>query len=409
MRLDRFLMDRYRRRSREQLKRAIEMGAITVDRIGLHHPAGKMKASFSLQGGDIVKVLSRRKPEPEVNFNYTILFEDDDILVVDKPANLPVHPAGKYFFHTLLIHLKTSGFKNDLESERIFYLVHRIDKETSGILILAKSKEACAILTQQFKDRLTDKYYLAVTRGEPKETAFDVAAPIGKIAGSRVSIMVFAVPESEGGQSALTHFEKVETRTGPQGTFTLMACFPRTGRQHQIRVHANHVGLPLVGDKMYGITDDEAIALLDHKRVMTKSSASPNPLGTEVEFDSSENDDEELSEELAMAENFSEPEELEEPEDEGPTIPLASLKPKPRPYNDEDQHFQIPGPTATIYAEVEAKLLLPRHALHAAGLRFTHPRTGAEMVFESNLPPDLRKFFENLDGQELKPFHTKHW
>ena len=173
MRLDRFLMDRYRRRSREELKRAIERGAITVIRSGLHHPAGKMKASFSIQGGDIIHVLSKRKREPEVNFDYKILYEDDSILVVDKPANLPVHPAGRYFFNTLLIHLKTSGFQNTIESERVFYLVHRIDKETSGVLLLAKTKEACRILTTQFKERLTEKYYLAIVKGEPKIPTFE--------------------------------------------------------------------------------------------------------------------------------------------------------------------------------------------------------------------------------------------
>ena len=386
MRLDRFLMDRYRRRSREQLKRAIEIGAITVVRTGFHHPTGKIKASFSLQGGDIVQVLSRRKPEPEVNFDYTVLFEDDEILVVDKPANLPVHPAGKYFFHTLLIHLKTSGFKNSLESERVFYLVHRIDKETSGVLLLAKSKEACRILTSQFKDRLTDKYYLAIVRGMPKEDPFNVDTSIGKIQGSRVGLKMYAVPEANGGQTALTHFEKIETREGPQGKFTLMACFPRTGRQHQIRIHAELAGVPLVGDKIYGLSDDEVIALLDHHREGTRSEASPEPL---------DSDSEEFSGDL----EFNEPEDLD-----------LSLENKPKTLDDAiDRGFQIPGPTSTLYAEVESRLLLPRHALHAAGLRFTHPKTGKEMVFESNLPPDLRSFFEGLDRRELKPFRTKHW
>jgi 23S rRNA pseudouridine1911/1915/1917 synthase len=393
MRLDRFLMDRYRRRSREQLKRAIEVGAITVIRTGLHHPTGKMKASFSLQHNDVVHVLSRRKPEPAVNFDYTVLYEDADILVVDKPANLPVHPAGKYFFHTLLIHLKTSGFQNSLESERVFYLVHRIDKETSGVLLLAKTKAACAILTSQFKERLTHKYYLAIVKGAPKTDTFQVGSAIGKIKGSRVGLKMYAVPEENGGQSALTHFEKVETRTGPQGTFSLMACFPRTGRQHQIRIHGELAGIPLVGDKIYGLSDDEVIALLDHHREGTRSEASPEPLDSD-------------SEDLEEAQEFQEPEDMDlslEPESNE-----TLLKPAPRG-NIDDTRFEIPGPTSTLYAEVEARLLLPRHALHAAGLKFTHPTTGQEMVFESNLPADLRAFFENLDHQELKAFRTKHW
>ncbi|NDG85163.1 MAG: hypothetical protein EBX52_09035, partial [Proteobacteria bacterium] len=150
IRLDRFLMDRYPKRSREKIKRIIDSGAISVVRENApHQTLGRIKASFALQPYDIVRVLSVKKPEPPVNFDYKILYEDEAILVIDKPPNLPVHPAGRFFFHTLLIHLKTQGFTTDLKSERNFFLVHRIDKETSGILLLAKSKEACNALTAQ--------------------------------------------------------------------------------------------------------------------------------------------------------------------------------------------------------------------------------------------------------------------
>lgn len=396
MRLDRFLMDRYRRRSREQLKRAIEIGAITVVREGAHQPAGRMKASFTLQDNDIVRVLSRRRPEPPVDFDYQILFEDDDILVVNKPANLPVHPAGKFFFHTLLIHLKTRGFQNSLESERTLFLVHRIDKETSGVLLLAKSKEACHHLTDQFKYRKTDKYYLAIAKGEPKVPAFDVDQPIGKVQGSRVGLKMFPITEEEGGQMALTHFEKVETRIGPQGTFTLMACFPRTGRQHQIRVHAEFAGIPLVGDKIYGLSDDEVIALLDRHHEDVRSSASPEPLESENEFM-----EEDLIEEK--------PEFTDEGDADLVTEKMHTLDDAVDASRKNSKHFEIPGPTSTSYAEIEARLLLPRHALHAAGLRFTHPRTEKLMVFESNLPKDLRMFFESLGDEPLAPFQTEHW
>jgi len=366
-RLDRFLMDRYRRRSREQLKRAIEVGAITVERQGAHHPAGKIKPSFCIQDGDLIRVLSKKRAEPEVNFDYQILYEDEDILVVDKPPNLPVHPAGRFFFNTLLIHLKTRGFQNELESERTLFLVHRIDKETSGILLLAKSKEACFNLTDQFKFRKTDKYYLAIVKGTPHAPSFDVNQPLGKIKGSRIGLKMYLVPEAEGGQSALTHFETIETRTGKLGTFSLVACFPRTGRQHQIRVHAEASGIPLVGDKLYGLSEDAAIALLDHNREDSHSTASPEPI---------------LEEQEVLEENL-------EFEDFPP--------------------FEIPDPTSNLYAETEAKLLIPRHALHAAGLRFTHPRTLKEMVFESPFPKDLLNFFERLEDAKLAPFRTKHW
>jgi 23S rRNA pseudouridine1911/1915/1917 synthase len=382
IRLDRFLMDRYHRRSREQLKKAIESGAVTIQRESAKHlTLGKIKASFALQAGDIVQVLSRRNPEPEVNFNYKTLYEDDEILVIHKPPNLPVHPAGRFFFNTLLIHLKTDGFKEDLKAERNYYLVHRIDKETSGILLLAKTKEACNLLTAQFRDRITDKYYLAIVRGKPKQTQFDITTSIGKIPGSKVGLKMYPKALDIGGLTAETHFEWIESRSHPDlGTFSLMACFPRTGRQHQIRVHADIAGHPLVGDKIYGMTDEEVLTLLDGHREDMTSDVSPDPAIQETES--------EILAEIQDTQDF-------------------EIEPFSR--EDETERYEIPGPTSTRYAEIESRLLLPRHALHAAGLRFTHPKDGRAMIFEASLPEDLEEFFVKLDGKPFTPFKTKHW
>lgn len=364
-RLDRFLMARYRKRSREQLKRAIDSGAITVSREGGPHlNLGRLKPSFALQIGDVVHVLSTRSREPDVNFNYRALYEDDAILVIDKPANLPVHPAGRFFFNTLLTHLKTRGFTNSQESLNDYYLVHRIDKETSGILLLAKTRAACNHLTLQFRNRETDKYYLAIARGAPSAPAFDVADPIGKRPGSPIGLKIYRVAEADGGWSAHTHFELVETR----GAFSLLACFPRTGRQHQIRVHADLAGLPLVGDKLYGMSEEDCSVLLDHHKDMR-------------EFVCQNEDGVTESESAVEAEG---------------DLPEAD-------------EYPIEPPKSTRYLEIESGLLLPRHALHAAGLRFKHPVTEKEMVFECGLPPDLREFFEAVDGKPLQPFKTKHW
>ncbi len=385
-RLDQFLMLRYRRRSREQLKKAIDSGAVTVVREGKHRTVGKIKASFSLLSGDLVKVQSIRKPEPVVNFDYKILYEDDAILVIHKPPNLPVHPAGRFFFNTLLTHLQTDGFSKDLETSRSFYLVHRIDKETSGVLLIAKTREACNLLTAQFRDRLTDKYYLAIVKGKPTEPQFDIKTSIGKIQGSRIGLKMYSVPVEQGGLEAQTHFEWIETRTGSLGTYSLMACFPRTGRQHQIRVHAEIAGYPLVGDKIYGMTDDEVLTLLDgHRTDLDDSDAEADTEKTDYSFDSSE--------------SFEEAEMV----DSGDTEEAPTRR------KDEGDRFEIPGPTLSRYAELEAKLLIPRHALHAAGLRFKHPTTGKDMVFEADLPNDLAEFFANLTGEKLQPFRTKHW
>ena len=364
IRLDRFLMARYRKRSREQLKKAIDSGAITISREGGKHLSlGKIKPSIALQQGDVVHVVSRRAKEPEVNFDYKVLFEDDAILVINKPPNLPVHPAGRFFFNTLIVHLKTKGYTNESESTNDFYLVHRIDKETSGVLLLAKTKEACNTLTAQFRNRETDKYYLAIARGIPTKDQFDVDASIGKNPESPIGLKMYSRPEAMGGLTALTHFEKIETRED----YTLLACFPRTGRQHQIRVHADIAGLPLVGDKLYGMSEKDCLVMLDHHRDLRLEEMSE-----EVNEDSSD----EGSEDLEL---------VEEGED------------------------TADKPVNLRYQQIVNSLIIPRHALHAAGLRFKHPTTGKEMVFESRLPDDLREFFERLTDQPLAQFKTKHW
>jgi 23S rRNA pseudouridine1911/1915/1917 synthase len=315
-----------------------------------------------------------------VNFNYTILYQDDEILVISKPPRLPVHPAGRYFFNTLLIHLKTDGFKVDLASERKYYLVHRIDKETSGVLLLAKTKEACNALTSQFRNRETEKYYLAIVRGRPDRDHFTVVTPIGKNPKGRIGLKMEALPVESGGLPSETRFEVVESRKGLRGEFTLMACFPRTGRQHQIRVHAEIAGWPLVGDKVYGIPEDDVLTLLDGNRDDLRSEVSPDPVD---------------SEDATIEEDTFPEEGSPEGADEGSS--------------GDDAPFEIPGPVSSTYAEVEARLILPRHALHAAGLRFRHPSSGRIMAFEADLPDDLRNFFEGLTGTPLAAFRTAHW
>ena len=309
IRLDHFLKERYRRRSRESIHRAIHDGDITIERRqGKHVSVGKLKASTALLPGDEVRVLTERKPEPDVDFNYRVVFEDDELFVIDKPPNLPVHPAGRYYFNTLLIHLKTRGFQDPLKADREYFLAHRIDKETSGILVLAKTKEICAGLTAQFAARSTRKRYLALVRGITPEK-FSVNVAMMRAVNSKIELKMMVAPESEGGLSAHTDFERIETA----GTFSLLECFPKTGRQHQIRVHLDHVGHPLVGDKLYGMPEEDALAFFEREH---------------------------------------------------------------------------------LTPERWAKLLHPRHGLHAAGLGFAHPTTKKWMEFESPLPKDLRQFLE---------------
>lgn len=306
-RLDAFLKEHYRRRSRAQIQRAIEDGSVTIDRSSSTFAAvGRLKPSSPVLAGDKVLVLTERKPEPEVCFDYKTLYEDEALLVIDKPANLPVHPAGRFFFNTLLIHLKTKGHQYPLPHQHEYYLPHRIDRETSGILVLTKSVATCAHVVSQFATRATEKKYLAIVKGVAPE-AFEISAPLARAPRSLISLKMAQVPLEQGGQEAFTRFKRVSAH----GDFSLIECFPKTGRQHQIRVHLELAGHPIVGDKLYGMPEEDAV------RFYERENLSP---------------------------------------------------------------------------EAWAKMLLPRHALHAAELKITHPLTNKPMTFKSDLPAELQAF-----------------
>ncbi len=318
MRLDAFLKERYRKRSREQVKRAIDAGSIILERTqGAHLTVGRLKPSTQLVAGDRVLVVSERKPEPAVDFNYKVVYEDELLYVIDKPAHLPVHPAGRYFFNTLLIHLKTRGHSDPLRLEREYFLVHRIDKETSGVLVLAKEREACTDLTRQFAERTTKKKYLAIARGVTPEE-FQVNLAIKRHTHSLIDVKMMTATEEAGGQSALTQFKRLSVHENQHGRFSLVECHPHTGRQHQIRLHLEAAGHPIVGDKLYGMPEEEAVCFYERRH---------------------------------------------------------------------------------LSAEAQAKLLLSRHALHAAEIAFEHPGTGVRMTFAAELPTELRSFLGDPIGE----------
>lgn len=247
IRLDVFLKQQYPRRSREQIKAAIHEGKVTVKRQNLSYTLSskKLKASTLLMAQDKVKVISERKVEPDVCFDYSILYEDEFLLALDKPAPLPVHPAGKYFFNTLWMDLKIKKIET--------YLVHRLDSETSGVLILAKKKTACASLTQQFAERNTEKRYLAIIHGICPEH-FHVDLPLKRDPHSRIHLKMTTAPkQSPGAKEALTLFHRIKIF----GPYSLVEAIPKTGRQHQIRVHLKSANLPIVGDKLYSLSEEE--------------------------------------------------------------------------------------------------------------------------------------------------------
>jgi 23S rRNA pseudouridine1911/1915/1917 synthase len=260
VRLDQFLKDFYTRRSRERLQEDIRSGVIRIVRNQSPHlTVGRLKPSFQLITGDEVHVTTRKKPEPPVSFDYKVLYEDEALFVIDKPPNLPVHPAGRYYFNTLLVHLRSQGFTAPLQANREFFLVHRIDKETSGILVLSKSSETCAHLVKQFAERKTEKTYLALVRDRVEKDEFSVDLAMARDPKSRIKLKMATMPESEGGQASLTHFKVLERARN----LTLVECYPKTGRQHQIRVHLDAVGHPIIGDKLYGLPESEALKMYE--------------------------------------------------------------------------------------------------------------------------------------------------
>lgn len=258
-RADAFLKTQYKHFSRNQLHGLIEQGRIRIVRasIGLAEEAS-IKPSSPVRMGDKIKVSTQRRfqDEPKVDMNYSILFEDDDVLVINKTGNLPVHPAGKFLFNTLLMQLRKE--RPEWKGEgRDFYLIHRLDRETSGVLLMAKTHVMAGELVKQFRERKTEKRYYAVVLGHCKDETFTVDADLGSAPNSHIRLKMAAFPKGTGEMDALTHFQVIKRGK----SVDLVDCKLETGRQHQIRVHLSYAGNPVVGDKLYGHDDN---IFLDH-------------------------------------------------------------------------------------------------------------------------------------------------
>jgi len=251
--------------------------------------------------------------EPAVDDTYDVLYEDDWLVVVGKSGNIPVHACGVYITHTLIARIKEDFGRN-------LNLAHRLDRETSGVVVLCKDRESNRRLAGMFARGEVGKTYVAVVYGEVPEDRFEIDAPIGKTdqrdrfpqeyewgkAHNLATYLPKRRVDFDGGKPARTSFETIRRLEG----FTVLRAVPATGRTNQIRVHLAHAGHPLVGDKIYALQGK-------------------------------------LRDEILR---------------EGLT------------------------------ARVRDALVMDRHALHCASLRFEHPMTGEPVTLEAPLPTDLADF-----------------
>ena len=243
-RLDRALADAVPTLSRERLKALIRSGAVDAEGTAVRDPALKVRGNKSLR----VAV-----PEPVPAHNeaqdipLTIVFEDPHLLVVDKPAGLVVHPAAGNRDGTLvnaLLH-HCGGSLSGIGGVARPGIVHRIDKDTSGLLVVAKTDVAHEGLARQFAAHSIDRRYLAIVSGVPRTAAGVVDAPLARSATNRKKI---AIVEGQRGKRAVTHWIRIELLEGA----ALLECRLETGRTHQVRVHMASIGHPLLGDPAYG-------------------------------------------------------------------------------------------------------------------------------------------------------------
>lgn len=305
IRIDKFIVNRLQGISRNKIQCATDAGNILVN--------GKsVKSSYKVRPGDEISIVMAYPPKefeliPE-DIPINIIYEDDDLLVVNKEAGMVVHPGFGNFTGTLLNalawHLKDLPLFQNGDARP--GLVHRIDKDTSGILVVAKTELAANKLARQFFDHSIDRKYQALVWGDFKEDEGTIEGNIGRSPRDRTKMCVF--DDASEGKTAITHYKVLERF----GYVTLIECVLETGRTHQIRVHLKHKGHPLFNDETYG------------------------------------------------------------------------------------GNIILKGTTFSKYKQFIQNCfkILPRQALHAKSLGFIHPATGKYMLFDSELPDDLKEVLE---------------
>lgn len=303
LRVDKFLMNFIENATRNKIQQAAKAGNILVNEV-------PVKSNYKVKPKDVVSVVLSYPPQEHEliaeDIPLDIVFEDDALMVVNKPAGLVVHPGHGNYTGTLVNGLMYHIENLPINSNERPGLVHRIDKDTSGLLVIAKTEHALAHLSKQFFDRTTERLYYALVWGNIEEDEGRIEGHIGRSFKNRLQMDVF--PDGEFGKHAVTHFKVLERLT----YVTLVQCKLETGRTHQIRAHFKHIGHTLFNDARYG--------------------------GDQV----------------------------------------------------------LKGTTFTKYKQFVENCfkVLPRQALHAKTLGFTHPTSGAFLQFDSDIPQDMEACLE---------------
>jgi len=239
-RLDKFMDELDKELSRSTIKKLIIEGKLLVN-------DQSPKPSYKVKVGDLLVITELEFLDTEIiptKMDIDIVFEDDQVLVINKASGIVVHPAPGHYQDTLVNGLMYyMNTLSDVNGEMRPGIIHRIDKDTSGLLMVAKTNKAHVILAEELKNKKTKREYIALVDGVIKNKRGKINAPIGRSKHNRLKMDV-----TSGGKDAITHFEVLETFEDK----TLIKCVLETGRTHQIRVHLAYIKHPVVGDFIYG-------------------------------------------------------------------------------------------------------------------------------------------------------------
>jgi 23S rRNA pseudouridine1911/1915/1917 synthase len=247
IRLDKFITARIMGASRNKVQQAIETARVLVN-------GKKVQANHKIKPGEEIVIYSEKETHsdeivPE-DIPLNIVFEDDEIMIINKPVGLVVHPGSGNFSGTLVngiaFHLLQQNSQLTQNELPRFGLIHRIDKNTSGLMVCAKTPRAVSSLAKQFFDHTVHRQYIALVWGDVENDSGTVRAHVGR--HQRFRKVFDAYPEGDYGKEAVTHYKVLERL----GYVTLIQCELETGRTHQIRVHMQHIGHPLFNDELYG-------------------------------------------------------------------------------------------------------------------------------------------------------------